>query len=105
MERPTGVTILALFEFFIATLLILFALCSALGVSALGAILARTRELGSPGFAIFARAGMMVASILLVPAFLFCMLGFGMWNLRNWARIATVVLAVLGAVGASMGFL
>ena len=69
MERPTGVTILAVFEFFIATLLILFALASALGVSALGAILARTRDLGSPGFAIFAGAGIIVASILLMPAF------------------------------------
>ena len=38
MERPTGVTIIALFEFFIASLLILFAVASALGVSALGAI-------------------------------------------------------------------
>src|ERR1700680_688026 len=105
MERPTGATILALFEFFVATLLLLFALASALGASALGAILSRTREIGAPGFALFAGAGMMVAVILLVPAGLFSVLGFGLWNLRNWARIATIVLAALGVAGASMGLL
>jgi hypothetical protein len=103
--RPTGVTILALFEFFIASLLLLFALAAALGVGALGAILARTREIGAPGFALFAGAGMMVAVILLVPAVLFSVLGFGLWNLRNWARITTIVLAVFGVAGASIGLL
>ena len=33
------------------------------------------------------------------------MLSFGTWKLRNWARIATIVLTVLGAVGSSIGFL
>src|ERR1700720_390655 len=105
MERPTGVTILSIFEFFIASLLILLALASALGVSVLGAILARTTEIGVPGFALLAGAGMMMAAVLLVPAVLFSVLGFGLWNLRNWARIATLVLAVLGVAGASMGLL
>jgi len=105
MERPSGVTVLALFEFFIAIFLVLFALASALGANALGVFLARTREMGTPGAAIFAGAGMMLALILLIPALLFCVLGFGLWNLRNWARIATIVLAVLGAIGASMGLL
>lgn len=35
---------------------------------------------------------MIVALILLVPACLFAEFGFGLWNLRNWARIATIVL-------------
>jgi hypothetical protein len=105
MERPTGVTILSIFEFFIASLLILLALASALGVSVLGAILARTREIGAPGFALLAGAGMMVAAVLLVPAVLFSVLGFGLWNLRKWARIATLALAALGVAGASMGLL
>ncbi|HXP15534.1 MAG TPA: hypothetical protein VN868_00445 [Terriglobales bacterium] len=33
------------------------------------------------------------------------MLGYGLWNLKNWARIGTVVLVVLGAIGASFGIL
>jgi hypothetical protein len=105
MERPAGVTILALLEFLIAALLIFFALASAMGVSMLGAILSRTREIGAPGFAWFAGAGLVLAFFLLVPAVLFIVTGFGLWNLRNWARIVTMVLAVLGVAGASIGLL
>lgn len=105
MERPAGVTILALLEFLIAALLIFFALASAMGVSMLGAILSRTREIGAPGFALFAGAGFLLAFFLLVPAVLFVVLGFGLWNLRNWARVITMVLAVLGVAGASIGLL
>ncbi len=105
MERPAGVTILALLEFLIAALLIFFALASAMGVSLLGAILSRAREIGAPGFALFAGAGFMLAFFLLVPAVFFVVTGFGLWKLRNWARIVTMVLAVLGVVGASIGLL
>jgi len=48
MERPVGVTILALFEFFIATLLTFLAIASGLGLGVLGAILARISRLGDP---------------------------------------------------------
>lgn len=105
MERPIGVTIIAVFEFFITILLIIIAVASAMGASVLGAILARTSSLGAdPGFAVFAGTGIIVAALLSLPAAAFAVLGFGMWNLRNWARVATMILAVLGAVGASVGF-
>ncbi len=48
MERPAGVTIIALLEFLIAALLIFFALASAMGVSMLGAILSRTEKSALP---------------------------------------------------------
>ena len=103
MQRPVGVTILALFEFFIATLLTFLAIASALGLGVLGTILARTSRLGDPAAGFVIGTGMMVGVIILVFAFLFAVLGFGLWNLRNWGRVATIVLCILGAVGASMG--
>ncbi|MGA8312752.1 MAG: hypothetical protein WB755_22165 [Terriglobales bacterium] len=105
MQRPVGVTILALFEFFIATLLTFLAIASALGLGVLGAILARTSRLGDPAAGIVVGTGMMVGVIILGFAALFAVLGFGLWNLRNWGRVATIVLCVLGAVGASVGFM
>ena len=105
MERPVGVTILALFEFFIATLLTFLAIASALGLGVLGTILARTSRLGDPAAGIVIGTGMMVGIIVLVFAGLFAVLGFGLWNLRNWGRVATMVLCVLGAVGASIGIM
>jgi hypothetical protein len=105
MERPVGVTILALFEFFIATLLTFLAIASGLGLGVLGAILARISRLGDPAAGIIVGTGMMVGVIILACAALFAVLGFGLWNLRNWGRVATIVLCVLGAVGASIGFM
>jgi uncharacterized membrane protein (DUF2068 family) len=105
MERPVGVTILALFEFFIATLLTFLAIASALGLGVLGTILARTNRLGDPAAGIVIGTGMMVGVIILAFAGLFAVLGFGLWNLRNWGRVATMVLCVLGAVGASIGIM
>jgi hypothetical protein len=105
MERTVGVTILALFEFFIATLLTFVAIASGLGLGVLGAILARTSRLGDPAAGIVGGTGMMVGVIILVFAVLFVVLGFGLWNLRNWGRVATMVLCVLGAVGASLGLM
>jgi hypothetical protein len=105
MQRPVGVTILALFEFFIATLLTFLAIASGLGLGVLGAILARTSRLGGPAAGIVVGTGMMVGVIILVFAVLFAVLGFGLWNLRNWSRVATMVLCVLGALGASIGLM
>lgn len=105
MERPAGVTLIALLEFLIATLLILFAIASAMGASVLGAIVSRTRDIGAPGFFLFAGAGMFLAVLVLVPAMLCVLLGYGLWELRNWARIGTMIFAVLGLTGASIALL
>jgi uncharacterized membrane protein len=105
MERPAGVTLIALLEFLIATLLILFAMASAMGASVLGAILSRTRDIGAPGFFLFAGAGMFLAVLVLVPAVVCILLGYGLWELRNWARIGTMIFAILGVAGAAIGLL
>lgn len=105
MERPVGVTVLALFEFFIATLLTFLAIASGLGLGVLGAILARTSRLGDPTAGIVMGTGMMVGVIIFGFAVLFAVLGFGLWNLRDWGRVATMVLCVLGALGASIGLM
>jgi uncharacterized protein YacL len=97
--------LIAIFEFFISVILVMLAIASALGISVLGMILNRTRDIGTPAVAALAGAGVLVAILLLIPAALFCLLGYGLWTLRDWARIVTMVLALLGAVGAAIGLL
>jgi hypothetical protein len=105
MERPTGVTVIALFEFLITTVLVVIAITSALGMGLLGAILRTNREMGAPAFAFLAGAGIVVALFVGLLAGFFGALGYGLWSLRNWARLATIVLAILGACGAALGWL
>jgi hypothetical protein len=105
MERPVGVTIIAVFQFLIASMLILVAVASAMGLGVLGAIMSRAQETGAPGLVGLAGAGAIIGGILFCFAAFFGALGYGMWTLRNWARIATIVLAVLGALGAGFGAL
>ena len=103
MQRPVGVTIISIFQLFIATILLVLAVASVLGMGFLGTFLGDSREIGAPGFVFLAGAGVVVGVVVVFFAALFATLGYGMWNLREWARIATMVLAVLGALGAAFG--
>jgi hypothetical protein len=103
MQRPVGVTIISIFQLFIATILLVLAVASVLGMGFLGTFLGHSREIGAPGFVFLAGAGVVVGVVVVFFAALFATLGYGMWNLREWARIATMVLAVLGALGAAFG--
>ena len=82
----------------------LVGIASALGMSVLGTMLGMKHAVGGPGAAMLASAGVLVAIIMFVFASLSGLLGYGMWNLRDWARIVTMVLAGLGAIGAALGF-
>jgi hypothetical protein len=104
MERPTGVTIIAVLQFIGAAVLVLVGIASALGMSVLGTMLGMKHAVGGSGAAMLASAGVLVAIIMFVFASLSGLLGYGMWNLRDWARIVTMVLAGVGAIGAALGF-
>jgi Predicted membrane protein (DUF2127) len=88
MQRPTGVTILAVLAFVGAGLLVLFALAALMG----GALLSNMS--GYPRFGMV--AGAMVAVFLIGFAALEAGIGIGLWKLQNWARVLTIVLTGLG---------
>src|SRR5437660_981888 len=73
-------------------------------MSVLGTMLGMSTRAGAPGAAVLAGAGLLVAFVMFVFAALGGLLGYGMWNLREWARIVTMVLSALGAIGAALGF-
>lgn len=99
MERPTGVTILAILSFIVAALTILGA-CVMFVVGAAGiAAASGGRSMGGPLAALGAFAGV----ALLIFAVIYVVNGFGLWKLRGWGRLLTIVLVAIGVVFGVMG--
>ncbi len=99
MERPTGVTVLAVLCFIGGA----FAVLGGLAMFFAGA-------LGMAGMASRPGMGMMMAGMgafvgvfLLILAALYVIVGVGLWKLLNWGRILALVLVGIGAVFAILG--
>ncbi len=102
MERPTGVTILAILNFLGAGLYALLAVLFFL-IGAGGAASGMMSEMGGGAAAFLLGLGAAVGVILLIFAAIGLAIGIGLWKLRNWARIVTIVLVglslLLGVIG------
>ncbi len=102
MERPTGVTVLAVLNFLGAGLYALLAVLFFL-IGAGGAASGVMDEMGGGAAAFLLGLGAAVGVILLIFAAIGLAIGIGMWKLRNWARIVTIVLVglslLLGVIG------
>jgi hypothetical protein len=100
MERPTGVTILAVL-YFIGTAIL--AICALFFFVLGGSMLSGMAQSGGPWSTILAAGGAVVGALFLVFALLQLALGIGFIKLQNWARVVAIVLtgiAVLfGAIG------
>jgi len=100
MERPTGVTILAVLALIGAGLSVLAALLVLLG----GAMVANMAS--RPGFGMMAGVGGVIIGVFLLGvAALYAVVGAGFLKLQNWARILVVVLCGLGALFNALGVL
>ncbi|HKV05265.1 MAG TPA: hypothetical protein VJO53_09190 [Candidatus Acidoferrales bacterium] len=98
MERPTGVTILGVLLFIGAGLLALAALMMLLGGAMMSSMSAR------PHFGMMAGIGAAILGVVCLGiAALYVVLGVGLWMLQNWARVLTIVFAILGAIVSVMG--
>jgi uncharacterized membrane protein (DUF2068 family) len=90
MERPAGVTILAIFAFFLAGLLALGGLGALLG----GAVLSHLASSG--GLKMLAGVGgAIIAVVFLGFAVIYIVDGIGLLKVANWARILTIILVAL----------
>ena len=92
MKRPDGVTLIAVYYFFLAAMSVL-SICGILfGVFAsergfVGAVFALIFGL------FFAISGALATGFV----------GWGLWNMRSWARMAAIVLAILQLFGFPIG--
>jgi len=101
MQRPTGVTILAVLYFLGAACLGL----AGLGLIVGGSALAAAARSGGPGAALFAAGGAIVGGIFLVIALIDLALGVGFIKLQNWARVTAIVLTGIGVLFGLMGLM
>lgn len=90
MRRPDGVTLIAIWHF-------ISAIFSLLGVC--GTLVGLVAVLSSPGpqeDTVVAAVAILVGTVaLLVLLAAFVIVGWGLWKLKSWARIAAIVLAIL----------
>lgn len=90
--RPVGVSILALLDFVGAALMAVCGLAFLIGVGT---------ALHAPWLATLGTiSGVVCLLIAAIPA----LVGWGLWNLKNWARALTIIFAALGILGALFGF-
>ncbi len=102
MDRPTGVTVLAILDFLGALCLIGAGLLFLLGMGIAGAgMMSQARG----GGALLAGLGAVGGVVFLVFAAISAVVGIGLWKLRNWARIITIAFAGLGVLSGLLGFL
>lgn len=101
-RRPDGVLLIALYHFLIAALLAI-GICAVLAIPVIVAMAAA----GDPD----ARTAVPIVGLIMVggAAFLFVLavanlvVGWGVWRMAEWARIAALVLAVLRLINFPIG--
>jgi hypothetical protein len=101
--RPTGVVLIALYHALSALFLLMVALALGVGGTVLGAMLTTGHNslFGGLGMAI----GVLGAVFFCVYAFVAGIAAYGMWALREWGRIMSIVLAIISLVFSLPGLL
>jgi uncharacterized membrane protein (DUF2068 family) len=97
MNRPTGVSVIAVLCFIGAV----FCLIGGIGLIAGGGFLATmlSQQAESAGAAsILAGLGTVVGVLILVFGAVYVLVGWGLWMLKEWARIVSIVLSAIAAV-------
>jgi hypothetical protein len=94
VARPLGVTLSAIWFYFIGVLLVL----GAAAMLAIGGFLESTFGTANSG-GFLAGLGIFLAVFVGLFAVLFLLTGWGIWTGRGWGRILGIVLAVLGVLG------
>jgi hypothetical protein len=105
MGRPVGVTILAILYYLGALFCILGALGSFVGGGYVATLISQQSS-GGGGAGFLAGAGAVMLGVsCLVAGAIDGLLGWGLWKLKNWARIITIIFAVIGAAFQLFGLL
>lgn len=102
MGRPVGVTILAILQFLGAAFCLLGGIGMLVGGGAIATAISRQAGAGAGLFAALG-AGLGVAFI--IAAAICALLGWGLWTLKNWARIVTIILLVIDIGFSLLGLL
>lgn len=106
MGRPVGVTVLAILDFIGAGFCVLGGLVMMLGGGFLANLINQQGGQGSAGAAgIMAGLGAAAGVFIIIMGGVCALVGFGLWKLKGWARIVSIVLAGIGAAFQLLGLL
>jgi hypothetical protein len=103
MQRPKGVTILAVLAFIGAGFLVLAALGFMFGAAFMSRFAASGGTPAGGGFLL--GLGAVAGIFFLCFAALYAVTGIGLIGLKNWGRILTIILVALGLLSAAFGLL
>jgi hypothetical protein len=108
MQRPTGVTIIAVLDFIGAGFCVIGGLLMFMGGSIVASIFSAAAANGAAGAApaagIMGSIGVIAGVIALLLAAFAVAVALGLLKLKNWARVTTIVFSVLGLLGNLNGF-
>jgi hypothetical protein len=102
MGRPVGVTILAILCFLGALACIGFGILSFVGGGLSAVAGSQTEGAGGAG-AMLGALGAAAGVVCLIIGAIDFLLGWGLWKLKNWARIITLILMAIGVVFGLIG--
>jgi hypothetical protein len=100
VQRPTGVTVLAVLDFIGAAFWLLLAIGGFVGATVLGAFISQMASAsgkGAIGAGVGAAVGVVLGIFALIGGGIAALLGWGMLSLKEWARILQIVFAGIGA--------
>ena len=104
MGRPTGVTVIAILDFIAAAFCVLFGLVLMLSGGILSSVLNQQRGQGNGEIAaILAGVGAALGIFCIIIAAIDIVLAVGLLKLKEWARIATIVLTAIFAALVLLG--
>jgi hypothetical protein len=105
MGRPVGVTILAILDFIGAAFCLLGGIGMILGGGFMATMMSQQGQ-GSAGAAgLLAGLGAAAGVFIIVMGGVCALVGFGLWKLKGWARIVTIVLTGISAAFQLLGLL
>ena len=105
MGRPVGVTILAILNFIGAAFCLLGGIGMILGGGFIATMLSQQGR-GSAGAAgILAGLGAAAGVFIIIVGGISALVGFGLWKLKGWARIVSIVLYGISAALQLLGLL
>lgn len=102
-KRPLGVTILAILNFLGAATESMLLLLAVSAPDTLRSLLAGLSPQGSGPDALL-NMGTGLALYFVAIIALMLVLGYGLWTLRNWARIITIIITAISLLGTLIGF-
>lgn len=105
MGRPVGVTILAILNFIGAAFCLLGGIGMILGGGFIATMLSQQGQ-GSAGAAgVLAGLGAAAGVFIIIIGGVSALVGFGLWKLKGWARIVSIVLYAISGAFQLLGIL